>query len=392
MADKTGVEFLAAWEQLDDASKNKLLQSIQDDPLFEQPRVTSRATKGAADIESIEATAPNVYSDIQLRPYLSYLYYYPTIQWSLDKTPDTDNYWVGLYAKDEKNDKKYLAYQWILKTAQGSYKVGKLKTTEYKYGSSRIEEYEVHIFKQGYQRLDAQSNILRGVVSHLPTNIFSPGAGKLISSQDRRQSDEELNSFLAGIQGDANTTALAKFSSPADALKQWATFTPIQKQLMFPILEQDSLPETIKKPGDRGTDHPESNVYFADHSKLGGVTDPSEAPSQIVLTITLDYSSTYTYPEVDVENEVPSEGAWLGVYRTQGTTDFDPDGYIKSQYVGRGQKGSHKLSYIKEDNPGPTKSTYIGPIFDKKKQTNQNSCYHHWCSNICRPSSTTGYL
>ena len=318
MADKTGVEFLAAWEQLDDASKNKLLQSIQDDPLFEQPRVTSRATKGAADIESIEATAPNVYSDIQLRPYLSYLYYYPTIQWSLDKTPDTDNYWVGLYAKDEKNDKKYLAYQWILKTAQGSYKVGKLKTTEYKYGSSRIEEYEVHIFKQGYQRLDAQSNILRGVVSHLPTNIFSPGAGKLISSQDRRQSDEELNSFLAGIQGDANTTALAKFSSPADALKQWATFTPIQKQLMFPILEQDSLPETIKKPGDRGTDHPEPNVYFADHSKLGGVTDPSEAPSQIVLTITLDYSSTYTYPEVDVENEVPSEGAWLGVYRTQG--------------------------------------------------------------------------
>ena len=44
---------------------------------------------------------------------------------------------------------------------------------------------------------------------------------------------------------------------------------------------------------------------------------------------------------------------------------FDPKGYLKWQYVGRGQKGSHN---IKEDNAGPTNNTYVGPIFDKKEQ------------------------
>ena len=316
MAGKTGREFLAVWEQLDGTSKNKLLQSLQDDPLFKQPQVTLRATKGATDIELIEATAPNIYSDIRLRPYLSYLYYYPTIQWSLDKTPDTDDYWVGLYDKDEKNDKKYLAYQWIYKTAQGSYKVGLLKNTTYKYGSNRFEEYEVRIFKHGYQRLDAQSNILRGIVNHLPTNPFTPGVENLLSSQESNQPDKELEGFLAGM-GDTNTDAVAKSSPPEDALQQWTSFTPIQKQLMFPILEQDLLPDSIKKPDDRGTDRPEPNIYFVNSNKLVGVGKSSEAPSQIVLTITLNHSSTYTYPVVEVKDEVPSEKAWLGVYHIQ---------------------------------------------------------------------------
>jgi len=310
MADKTAGELLAAWKQLDDSSKNTLLQSIQDDPLFEQPQVTSQVAKGATDIKP---TTPNIYSDIQLCPYLSYLYYYPIIQWSLDKTPDTDDYWVGLYEKDEKDDKKYLAYKWIHKTAQGSYKVGLLKTTAYKYGSNRCEEYEVRIFKHGYQRLHAKSNILRGIVNHLPTNPFTPDVEKLLSSQERNQSDKELESFLAAIE-DSNTCVVAKSNSPVDVLEQWTNLTPTQKQLMFPILEQDSLPDSIKKPDERRTDRQEPNIYFANSSKI---RKSSEPPSQIVLTITLQYSYTYTYPIVEVENEVSSDKAWLGVYHIQ---------------------------------------------------------------------------
>ena len=329
MAGNSGNTFLAGWNQLDDTSKNKLLQTLQDDPLF-QPQVplqienalqieneayiSPQVKKIAADIHSIEAKAHNIFTDIQLYPYCSSLYYYPTIHWSLDKTPDTDDYWVRLYDKDEKDNKQYLAYQWIHKAAQGSYKVGKLKTTASKYGSNRFEEYEVRIFKHGYQRLHAQSNVLRGIVNHLPANPFTPGAKKL-SSQKRGQSDKELESFLVGIQGDTTT---GTFSSPEDTVnKIWNGFTPNEKSLMFPILEQDTLPDVIKKADNKGTDRPEPNLHFNDHNKLG-VDDCSETPSQIVLTITLDYSYAYVYPEINVEDGVPSEKAWLGVYHIHG--------------------------------------------------------------------------
>ena len=333
MAGKTGGEFLAAWKQLDNATKNTLFRTFLDDPVL-QPRITPPVKKGTADIESIEATAPNVYSNIQLYPYLSYLYYYPTIHWSLDKTPDTDDYWVGLYDKNEKDDKKYLAYQWIHKAAQGSYKVGRLRNLPYKFGTSRFEEYEVRIFNHGYQRLKAQSNILRGVVNHLPTNPFVPGAEKLLSSQQRKQPDKEIESFISEIRHGALppqlnppdiiltkikgaiTETLPHFSLPKGILKSWSDFTPIQKQLIFPILEQDLLPDTIKMPDLSGIDRPEPNIYFA--VLVEDVDYPGEPPSHIVLTITLDHSSTYIYPEVDVEDEVPSEGAWLGLYRIHG--------------------------------------------------------------------------
>jgi len=332
MAENPGNTFLAGWKQLDDTSKNKLLQTLQDDLQFQsQPQAPLQITdeafkKGAADIFSIETEAHHIYSDIQLYPYCSSLYYYPTIQWSLDKTPDTDDYWVGLYDKNEKDNKKYLAYQWIHKAAQGSYKVGKLKTTASKYGSDRLEEYEARIFKHGYQRLNAQSNILRGIVNHLPTAPFTQSTEKLLTGQKKGQSDKELESFLVGIQRDTTTTC--NFSSNEDAVKKWNGCTPNEKYLMFPILEQDTLPDVVKKADDRGTDRLEPNLHFDDHNKLGSskklhskpgvVDDCSDVPSQIVLTIALDYSYAYVYPEIDVEYGVPSEGAWLGMYHIHG--------------------------------------------------------------------------
>ena len=93
MTGNSGSKFLAGWKQLDDTSKNKLLKALQDDPPF-QPRDIPQVKKGAVHMHLIKVTVPHIYSNIQLHPYLSYLYYYPIVQWSLDKTLDTDDYWV----------------------------------------------------------------------------------------------------------------------------------------------------------------------------------------------------------------------------------------------------------------------------------------------------------
>jgi len=47
---------------------------------------------------------------------------------------------------------------------------------------------------------------------------------------------------------------------------------------------------------------------------------------------------------------------------------FNPHGYIKRNYVGRGYKGIHKMGYIREKNSGPINNTYVGAVFDKKDQ------------------------
>jgi len=106
----------------------------------------------------------DVYDGIQLYSYYSYLYYYPTMHWSLDKTPETNDYWVGVYKKGAA-DNEYLTYQWVKKTAQGSYYIGKLNTTAGEASQYRSEEFELRIFKGNYQRLDAATNILGASVS-----------------------------------------------------------------------------------------------------------------------------------------------------------------------------------------------------------------------------------
>ena len=47
-----------------------------------------------------------VYKGVHLSSCYSNLYYYPTMHWTLDKTPDTDNYWVGIF-KEGASDKDY---------------------------------------------------------------------------------------------------------------------------------------------------------------------------------------------------------------------------------------------------------------------------------------------
>jgi len=50
------------------------------------------------------------------------------------------------------------------------------------------------------------------------------------------------------------------------------------------------------------------------------------------------------------------------------SSHYDPEEYIDWHHVDKGQKGSHKLSDIKEQTSGPLNNTYVGPIFNKNNK------------------------
>ena len=100
MADRVEV-FLASWQQLSNDDKTKSLAAFAKQP---QVQATKRDSKATTECLS------TVYDGVQLYSYYSYLYYYPTMHWSLDKTPETDDYWVGIYKKGAADD-QYLTYQ-----------------------------------------------------------------------------------------------------------------------------------------------------------------------------------------------------------------------------------------------------------------------------------------
>ena len=165
MADKIG-EFLTSWQQLGSDEKAKGIAAFTVQSQVEDTKRELKTTTKSDEFSS------KVYDGIQLYSYYSYLYYYPTMHWSLDKTPDTDDYWVGIYEKGAADD-KYLAYQWVKKAAQSSYYIGKLSTTVGPgvKSTNRSEEYELRIFKGDYQRLDAATNVLRGRILNAPCNL-----------------------------------------------------------------------------------------------------------------------------------------------------------------------------------------------------------------------------
>lgn len=308
MADRVGV-FLASWQQLGDSDKTKGLAAFKKQPPVQS---TKRELKATNECFS------TVYDGIQLYSYYSYLYYYPTMHWSLDKTPETNDYWVGIYKKGAA-DNEYLTYQWVKKTTQGSYYIGKLNTTAGEASQYRSEEFELRIFKGNYQRLDAATNILRGKIINAPADPCSPGALKLVADVESKRLEAETRDFIHTIET-AKTGASSGQLSLGDLHKQWDSFTPHQQQLLFPILEQDSLPDEIKKPAPKALDCPEPKVRFLSLGKTDGLKaadDPVAGPNKIVLTITLNYSYTYVYPKLDVQKAVPTKWAWMGMYRTQ---------------------------------------------------------------------------
>ena len=319
MADQVGA-FLSSWKHLIDDDKQKSLATLAEQRQIWATR--EGEPKVSVKNQSESATAENlrkVYGDIQLYSYYSYLYYYPTMHWTLDKTPDTDDYWVGIYKKGAP-DTQYITYQWLKKAAQGSYKIGKLNTTAGEESRDRTEDFELRIFKGSYQRLDAETNVLRGTIINAPTDPSSAGATQLVASIQSKQLDPEIRDFVRAIETAAELETTGESSSVEDVRAQWNSFTHLQQQLLFPILEQDSLPDEIKKPAAKALDCPEPKVRFATLGKtepLKTADDPVAAPNKIVLTITLDYGYTYIYPVVDVQQVVPTKWAWMGMYYTE---------------------------------------------------------------------------
>ena len=111
MADTVG-SFLASWQQLSIDDRKKSLANFTKQP---------KARLVAATLEKTIATTvcpSTVYNGVQLSSYYSYFYYYPTMHWTLDRTPDDDSYWVGIFKEDAK-DTEYITYQYVKKNSSG---------------------------------------------------------------------------------------------------------------------------------------------------------------------------------------------------------------------------------------------------------------------------------
>ena len=150
-----------------------------------------------------------------------------------------------------------------------------------------------------------------------PSDPFGSNASELFAGLQSEKPDAVTLNFVRAI----NVPKGCAFENVASLKGHWDSFTTHQQQLLFPVLEQGSLPDEITKPGPQHLDWPEPNIRFAGLGEfpfLNAADEPSNsAPDKIVLTISLNYSYTYVYPQVYVQQEVSKPNAWMGMYYTQ---------------------------------------------------------------------------
>ena len=312
--------LISGWRQLNHKDRLEFFESLNE----AMNRLESEADEETDDFETARTYSTKVYDNIELYSYYSYLYYYPTMHWHLDKTPDTNDYWVGIYRVGD-NDKNYLAYQWLRKTAQGSYKVGKLSTTAGMKSRKRFEKFELRIFKGSYKRVDTVTNILHGVVHSPAVEIYENDESSAKTAEETEYTstlEPKLQAFLLSLETAVETSNTNKNPfesvqySQEDLNKLWFQFDWQEQQLLLPILEQDNLPDYIKKPGLQLDDQLEPKLLYPHLGSKPTLTQAISArePSKITLTITLDYSYTYVYPVVNTKSALSGRWAWLGLY------------------------------------------------------------------------------
>ena len=306
-------DFLSSWKQFGLDDKNQLLSTLTQGDLNE-----AVGLKSASKLSDEAAGQDQVYKGVKLSCHSSYLYYYPTMHWSLDRPPEMDKYWVGIFRKDA-SDSDYLTYQWVGKEAQGSYKVGEIKCT---HGNLEMgyymDEYELRIFR-GNTRLNfAKTNEMRGSVVVAPTDPL-PIAENEAFEFKQLETDGAKDSFLQAIEAADEAKVIGSLIPKEDFHKKWNNFTPAQKQLLYPVLKHSSFPDEKRKPAPKlSTDWPEPKVLFSDLGKVAKLEHPeADAPTEIVLNITLGDSYTYVYPKVEVTETVGSKYAFMGLYHTQ---------------------------------------------------------------------------
>ena len=312
--------FIKCWRQLNPQDKQKVFHAVQTNEENEakssgkiNPMAESLLDSEISMTEVLNATN-TVYEKINIISYYSYLYYYPTMLWSLDKTPETDDYWVGIYLEGAANI-DYLAYQWVYKTAQGSYYIGKLKNTAGADGAIREENYELRIFKGATQRLDAVSNVLRGHVSYAPTDVEYIDFDK---STNDLTINTELKEFINALESEASNKTFKGINSSTSNFKElWDNFNPSEKQLILPLLENECLPDEIRCPALTYDNRPEPKILFPDLGKaepLSEAMDSVSEPTEIVLSISLNKSSTIVYPVLYTIKTLPSKKSYAGVF------------------------------------------------------------------------------
>ena len=306
--------MMDGWQQLSDEERLEF-KNFVDDLTSEQDRIIMDTD------DQVSATSSNeVFQSLDLYSYYSYLYYYPTMEWSLDKTPETDDYWVGIY-KVGASDRDYFTHQWLKKTAQGSYKIGKLGNTAGEESTDRREEYELRIFKGDYQRLDAVSNRLHGLVHSPPINVPSDASTAYMEEKAAREAiHPKLKSFLKSLKEAVETKAsISSTLTRLNIQDLWLEFDKQEQDLLYPILEQDCLPLHIREPDSKPFAPEPLEVYpnLPDSVAFAASTDPARVPDKITLTITLDHSYTYVYPVLNTKTALSGSHNWLGVYRAR---------------------------------------------------------------------------
>ena len=308
-------DFISSWKQFSLNDKNQLLSALKKGNLNEavELKSASKLSDEAAGLKSLE---DQVYDGVKLSSYYNYLYYYPTMYWSLDRTPDTNNYWVGMFREGASNS-DYVAWQWV-QAAQGSYYAGEIKRT---YGNLDVgyylDQYELRIFK-GDTRLPAKTNVMRGSIIVAPTDVLTSTEVGLEFKQ--LETDEAKDSFMQAIESFDEAAVIGSQISKEDFHKKWNSLAPMQKQLLHPVLKHSSFPDEKKNPAPKLiTNRPEPKVLFPNLGKVPQL-EHSEAdpPTKIVLNIVLQEDSyIYVYPKVTVTETVGSKCAYMGMYYTQ---------------------------------------------------------------------------
>ena len=263
-----------------------------------------------------------IYENVHLLPSSSYLYYYPTMHWSMDKTPDSEDYWIGIYEKGAPDD-KYIAHHWIGMVAKGSFRVGKLETTAGKMGTNRTEVFELRMFNGSQRCVQAKTNNLVGAVLCTAVNPYS---GKSLKTEEElcTKKVSETDSYIQQVFDESSEEIQVAAEDQSDGgfmdkVKNFFSFH--EKGKLMHRLEQEFLSDEITKKDD-SVDQREPKDEYGDLGKSATSSKhpptTADTPAEIVLEISLNYSSIYVYSMLHTTTATEQKKAWFGMYKASG--------------------------------------------------------------------------
>ena len=340
MEDRDKVQQLrsavSTWRRLDKLGKQKSLTELKlelaesdsdgEPEVEESDRGTAIQENHRIDEDGAKQQCSHlkVYENVHLFPGSSYLYYYPTMHWSMDKTPDSEDYWIGIYERGAPDD-KYIAHHWISRVAKGKHRIGKLETTAGKVGTNRTDVFELRMFNGSRRCLQARTNNLVGAVLCTAVNPYS---GKSLKTEEQLCAKEAVevasSSYIQQAFDESGSTKDGEDQTDGFMDKLKNKFSSLEKGKIIHRLEQEFLSSEVTEKDD-GVDRPEPKDEFVDLGKSTsskqqldetGTLTAADAPAEIVLEISLNYSNMYVYPMLRTTAGIPQNKSWFGVYKT----------------------------------------------------------------------------